>query len=56
MEGAYAAHAVAAGVYEAAGGTSDPAQVMKRMVGVLAGMHDRDPALHSPPAVRTMYG
>jgi hypothetical protein len=44
LEGAYAAHAVAAGVYEAAGGTSNPAQVMKRMVDVLAEMHDRNPA------------
>jgi hypothetical protein len=48
MEGAYAAHAVAAGVYEAAGGTSNPANVMKRMVDVLAGMHDRNPAWMAP--------
>jgi hypothetical protein len=41
--GAYAAHAVAAGVYEAVAGTSKPAQVMSRMIGVLAGMHDRNP-------------
>ncbi|WP_242344297.1 hypothetical protein [Anaeromyxobacter terrae] len=43
-EGAYAAHAVAAGVYEAVGGTSSPAQVMSRMIGVLSGMHERNPA------------
>jgi hypothetical protein len=43
-DGAYAAHAVAAGVYEALGGTSSPAQVMSRMVGVLATMHERNPA------------
>ena len=48
LGGAYAAHAVAAGVYEAAGGTSSPAQVMQRMVGVLARMHDRNPAWKSP--------
>jgi hypothetical protein len=45
--GTYAAHAVAAGVYEAVAGTSSPAAVMKRMVGVLAGMHDRNPAWKS---------
>jgi hypothetical protein len=43
-EGAYAAHAVAAGVYEAVGGTTKPEQVMSRMIGVLAGMHERNPA------------
>jgi hypothetical protein len=48
MEGAYAAHAVAAGVYEAVGGTSNPAKVMKRMVDVLAGMNDRNPAWKAP--------
>jgi len=48
VEGAYAAHAVAAGVYEAAGGTSSPAQVMQRMVGILAAMHDRNPAWKLP--------
>jgi hypothetical protein len=31
-------------VYEAAGGTSNPANVMKRMVDVLAGMNDCNPA------------
>jgi hypothetical protein len=44
LEGAYAAHAVAAGVYEAVGGSSNPAEVMRWMIGVLAGMHDRNPA------------
>jgi hypothetical protein len=42
--GAYAAHAVAAGVQEAVSGEADPAQVMSRMVGLLAAMHDRNPA------------
>ncbi len=41
--GAYAAHAVAAAVYEAVAGTSTPRKVMDRMIGVLAGMHDRNP-------------
>ena len=44
MKGAFAAHAVAAGVYEAAEGTSSPAKVMQRMVGMLAEMHQRNPA------------
>jgi hypothetical protein len=43
VEGAYAAHAVAAGVYEAVAGTSSPAQVMSEMIGVLADMHARNP-------------
>jgi hypothetical protein len=46
-------------VYEAVAGTSTPAAVMKRMVAVLAGMHDRNPEwkpLPSPGGVRTMYG
>ncbi len=42
VAGATAAHAVAAGVYEAAGGT-DPRRVMPRMVAVLAAMHARNP-------------
>jgi hypothetical protein len=42
-KGAYAAHAVAAGVYEAVGGTTKPEQVMSRMIAVLAGMHERNP-------------
>ena len=46
-DGAYAAHAVAAGVYEAASGGSNPAQVMDRMVGMLAAMHDRNAAWRS---------
>ena len=41
-EGTYAAHAVAAGVYEAVAGASNPRQVMSRMIGVLAAMHDRN--------------
>ena len=43
VTGAYAAHAVAAAVYEAVAGGSTPARVMERMVGVLAAMHDRNP-------------
>jgi hypothetical protein len=43
-EGVYAAHAVAAGVYEAVEGTSNPAKVMSQMISVLAAMHDRNPA------------
>lgn len=48
-EGAYAAHAVAAGVYEAVEGTTSPAKVMSRMIAVLAGMHDRNPAWAAVP-------
>jgi hypothetical protein len=36
--GAYAAHAVAAAVYEAAGGGTPPGQVMPRMIGLLDAM------------------
>lgn len=46
--GAYAAHAVAAGVQEAVSGEADPVQVMGRMVGLLAAMHDRNPAWAAP--------
>jgi hypothetical protein len=46
--GAYAAHAVAAGVQEAVSGEADPVQVMGRMVGLLAAMHDRNPAWEAP--------
>lgn len=49
-EGAYAAHAVAAGVYEAVEGTTDPAKIMGRMIAVLAGMHARNPVWASVPA------
>ena len=38
------AHAVAAAVYEAVGGGSRPDEVMGRMVGMLAAMHERNPA------------
>ena len=47
--GAYAAHAVAAAVYEAVSGGSPPSQVMGRMVGVLAGMHGRNPQWKEHP-------
>jgi hypothetical protein len=43
VQGAYAAHAVAAGVYEAAAGSARPADVMTRMVELLADMHARRP-------------
>ena len=41
--GAYAAHAVAAGVYEAVEGTSTPAEAMADMVAALAAMHRKNP-------------
>jgi hypothetical protein len=44
VKGAYAAHAVAAGVYEAVAGSTRPADVMPRMIEVLADMHARNPA------------
>jgi hypothetical protein len=43
VDGAYAAHAVAAGVYEAVSGGSAPARAMDAMVGVLAAMHAGNP-------------
>jgi hypothetical protein len=43
-DGTYAAHAVAAAVYEAASGGTPPARTMDAMVGVLAGMHARNAA------------
>ena len=49
--GAYAAHAVAAGVYEAAAGAS-PATTLDRMIGVLDAMHDRNPAWTAQRALR----
>lgn len=52
--GAYAAHAVAAAVYEAVGGGARPGEVMDRMIGMLAGMHaqntDWHPAGVAPPS------
>jgi len=52
-DGAYAAHVVAAGVYEAVGGGANPTDVMNRMVAVLAAMHERDPAWSLPHAGRS---
>jgi hypothetical protein len=43
-EGAYAAHAVAAGVYEAVGGAESPEQAMSGMIAMLDEMHARNPA------------
>jgi hypothetical protein len=48
--GAYAAHAVAAAVYEAASGDTPPEAVMPRMVSVLAEMHARNPDWQGIPA------
>lgn len=44
LRGAYAAHVVAAAVYEAAAGASPPGAVMDRMVALLARMHAANPA------------
>jgi len=41
--GAYAAHAVAAGVYEALSGAAPPGQALERMIGTLVEMHARNP-------------
>ncbi len=41
-DGAYAAHAVAAGVYEAIGGGATPARAMDEMVALLDAMHARN--------------
>ena len=53
VSGAYAAHAVAAGVYEAVAGRTRPAEVMKQMVEVLADMHARNPAWASAERAST---
>ncbi len=42
-EGAYAAHAVAAGVYEAVAGAEAPGDAMAGMIGLLAAMNARNP-------------
>lgn len=44
LRGTYAAHVVAAAVYQAAGGATPPAQVQARMVALLAEMHRQNPA------------
>lgn len=44
LAGAYAAHVVAAGVYEAVSGGERPAAVTGRMIDLLAEMHARNPA------------
>ncbi|HSM92963.1 MAG TPA: hypothetical protein VLT47_08730 [Anaeromyxobacteraceae bacterium] len=51
-EGAYAAHAVAAGIYEAVSGRSQPAEVTRGLVAMLDAMHDRNPAAKASPAAR----
>ncbi|MBK7506589.1 MAG: hypothetical protein IPI52_16545, partial [Bacteroidetes bacterium] len=57
LTGAYAAHVVAAGVYEAVSGGARPAAVTGRMIELLAEMHARNPAwaqagVLAPPMVR----
>jgi hypothetical protein len=47
VKGAYAAHAVAAAVYEAVAGGDSPAQAMDGMIGVLDAMHARNPTWQS---------
>jgi hypothetical protein len=42
-EGTYAAHAVAAGVYEAVSGAEDPGHAMRGMLAALDAMHDDNP-------------
>jgi hypothetical protein len=44
VAGAWASHAVAAGVYEAVSGGTPPGRVQERMVDMLARMHRRNPA------------
>jgi hypothetical protein len=44
LEGAYAAHVVAAAVQQAASGATPPGQVQERMLDLLAEMHGRNPA------------
>jgi hypothetical protein len=43
-KGTYAAHVVAAAVYEAAGTKAEPARLMGRMVAALKTMHDANPS------------
>ena len=50
-KGAYAAHAVAAAVYEAVAGGANPSRVQERMVAVLDAMHLRNPTWVGHPAV-----
>jgi hypothetical protein len=50
--GAYAAHAVAAGVYEAVSGGSSPERAQGRMVELLAAMHERNVREQAAPARR----
>jgi len=48
-KGAYAAHAVAAAVYEAVAGGAPPSRIQERMVGMLDAMHLRNPAWAGHP-------
>jgi len=50
VAGAYAAHAVAAGVYEAVSGRTSPSLVQRRMVDLLAAMHAANPKDRVPGA------
>jgi hypothetical protein len=54
--GAYAAHAVAAGIYEAVGGGTTPDAAMRGMIAVLDAMHARNPAWQAKPALRSAPG
>ena len=54
--GAYAAHAVAAGVYEAVEGTSTPGEAMSDMVGALAAMHRKNPDWPQPARAVAVAG
>jgi hypothetical protein len=49
VQGAYAAHAVAAGVYEAVSGRTAPTQVQRRMEELLATMHAANPKDRTSP-------
>lgn len=51
-EGAYAAHAVAAGIYEAVAGGAPPDQVTRRLIGMLDAMHERNAAWNPAPEKR----
>jgi hypothetical protein len=49
-EGTWAAHAVAAAVYEASAGTTTPARAMEWMLGEIAAMHRANPDWATPVA------
>lgn len=51
-KGTYAAHAVAAAVYEGVAGGATPSRVQERMVAVLDAMHARNPSWMGHPAAQ----